>query len=147
MIYLHSPPTFTSAFPGLPDGKPARQPANVRAKAFKASLRRRAQLKAASEIVPHLPQPGESLHALMTGYYDLMLVLAVIIQSRPVPCRAVRSPTPSYAGLQQEECTRAVPPSRQQACAAVDLARVRLHGQEQRQCLLRRGCRAGRGTR
>src|SRR5262249_14779595 len=62
MIPMATRPAFTSGFPGLPDGKPSRRPPNVRAKTFKAELRRRAQLKAAADVLPHLPGPRESVH-------------------------------------------------------------------------------------
>lgn len=41
--------------------------------------RRLAALKEAGEIVDQLPGPGESLHALMTGRYDLTDLLDVIL--------------------------------------------------------------------
>ena len=61
------PVRFTSGFPGLPEGKPSGQSRREQARAFKAALRRRAQLRAAAEVLPRLPGPGESLHALLTG--------------------------------------------------------------------------------
>jgi hypothetical protein len=57
------PLTFTTGFPGLPSAtRPPAGDSRQRAKAFRASLRRKAQLKRAAEVIPHLPGPGESLH-------------------------------------------------------------------------------------
>jgi hypothetical protein len=99
-------PAFTTGFPGLPEAKPDRRPANVRAKAFRAELRRRAQLRTAAEVVPHLPGPGESLHALLTGYYDLMLVLTCVIQSRPSVCQTLRMATLAFSKKNVAEMCR-----------------------------------------
>jgi hypothetical protein len=106
MIPLSSPPKFTTSFPGLPDGQPARRPPNVRAKSFRASLRRRAQLKAAADVLPHLPQPGESMHAILTGTFDFLLVLTVVIQSRPAPCETLRLATLAFSRRNVAELCR-----------------------------------------
>ncbi len=106
MIYLHRPPAFSTAFPGLPDGQPAKRPANVRAKAFKAMLRRRAQLQAAADVLPHLPGPGESMHALLTGTFDFLLLLTVVIQSRPAPCAMLRLATLAFSRRNVAELCR-----------------------------------------
>jgi hypothetical protein len=106
MIPLPTPPKFTTAFPGLADAKPSRQPSNVRAKAFRANLRRRAQLKAAADVLPHLPSPGESMHALLTGTFDFLLVLTVVIQSRPVPCETLRLATLAFSRRNVAELCR-----------------------------------------
>jgi hypothetical protein len=46
----------------------------------KAIVRRTAMLAEAKEVLAHLPGPGEALHALMTGRYDLMHLLLVLIE-------------------------------------------------------------------
>src|SRR6516162_8724988 len=97
MIPLPTAPAFTTAWPGLPDGTPLRRTSNIRAKAFRASLRRRAQLKAAADILPQLPRPGESMHALMTGTFDFLHLLTVVIQSRPVRCETLRLATLAFS--------------------------------------------------
>ena len=106
MIPLPTKPAFTTAFPGLPDGRPSRRPLNVRAKAFKASLRRRAQLKAAADVLPHLPGPGESMHALLTGTFDFLLLLTVVIQSRPARCETLRLATLAFSRRNVAELCR-----------------------------------------
>jgi len=91
------PVAFTTGFPGLPQGRPEARPRNVRAKEFRAALRRRAQLRAAADVVPHLPGPGESLHTLLTGTFDFMLVLTCVIQSRPSRCAVLRLSTLAFS--------------------------------------------------
>lgn len=51
----------------------------------KAGRQRVACLREAAEVLAVLPGPGESLHALMTGRYDLTDLLAVLIE-RFGPC-------------------------------------------------------------
>lgn len=106
MIPQPTPPTFTTAFPGLPDGRPSRRSPNVRAKAFRAELRRRAQLKAARDVLPHLPSPGESMHALLTGTFDFLLLLTVVIQSRPSRCETLRLATLAFSRRNVAELCR-----------------------------------------
>jgi hypothetical protein len=47
--------------------------------------RRTAMLREAAQVLDHLPEPGEALHALMTGRYDLTILLTVLIERQPVP--------------------------------------------------------------
>lgn len=99
-------PTFTTGFAGLPSARKAKEEeAPRRAQEFRASLRRRAQLKRAAEVVPHLPGPGESLHALMTGYFDFALVLTCVLRSRPCPCEPLRVATLSFSKRNVQEIT------------------------------------------
>jgi hypothetical protein len=98
------PPTFTTGFPGLPAAtRPQAGDCRQRARAFRASLRRRAQLKKAAEVVPNLPGPGESLHTLLTGYFDFALVLTCVLRSRPAPCEHARIATLSFGGKNVQE--------------------------------------------
>jgi hypothetical protein len=63
----------------------------------KAAARRTASLGQAAEVLAVLPGPGETLHALMTGRYDLMhLITALVTQLGDV--EAVRIATLSYNG-------------------------------------------------
>jgi hypothetical protein len=106
---LPTPPplTFTTAFPGLPSPtRPAAGDFRRRAREFKASLRRKAQLRKAAEIIPHLPGPGESLHTLLTGYFDFALVLTCVLRSRPVPCDHARIATLSFGPKNTQEMAR-----------------------------------------
>jgi hypothetical protein len=105
MTFPTPPPVaFTTGFPGLPSarkGEPGDLPR--RAREFRASLRRKAQLKRAAEVVPHLPGPGQSLHALLTGYFDFALVLTCVLRSRPAPCEALRAATLSFSKRNVQE--------------------------------------------
>jgi hypothetical protein len=77
-----------------------------RAREFRASLRRKAQLKKAADVIPHLPEPGESLHTLLTGYFDFALVLTCVLRSRPVPCEHARISTLSFSDRNTQELAR-----------------------------------------
>jgi hypothetical protein len=61
----------------------------------RAEVRRTAQLTEASAILTRLPAEGESLHAIMTGRYDLAHVLVVLLD-RIGPAEAVRVATLSF---------------------------------------------------
>jgi hypothetical protein len=101
------PVAFTTGWPGLPSpGKPKAEDTQRRAHEFKAALRRRAQLKRAAEVVPQLPGPGESLHCLLTGYFDFALVLTCVLRSRPAPCEALRVATLSFSKRNVQEMAR-----------------------------------------
>jgi hypothetical protein len=98
------PLTFTTGFPGLPSlGRPQAADFCQRAKAFRASLRRKAQLRRAAEVIPHLPGPGESLHTLLTGFFDFALVLTCVLRSRPCPCEHARISTLSFGRKNVQE--------------------------------------------
>lgn len=68
----------------------------------RASARRFAQLAEAATVLPHLPGPGESLHGLMTGRYDLMHLLVVLI-GRLGTVDRLRIATLSYNGKNLDE--------------------------------------------
>jgi hypothetical protein len=72
------------ADPELPRGHLAR-----------AAARRTAMLAEAAQVLAVLPGPGEALHALMTGRYDLTALLVALFD-RLGPCREVRIATLSY---------------------------------------------------
>jgi hypothetical protein len=96
--------TFTTRFPGLPSpDRPAAEDFRRRAKAFKARLRRSSQLRKAAEVIPHLPAEGESLHTLLTGFFDFALVLTCVLRSRPVPCEHARISTLSFGKKNVQE--------------------------------------------
>jgi hypothetical protein len=103
---LPSPPplTFTTGFSGLPSpDRPAAEDFRRPAKAFKARLRRSAQLRKAAEVIPYLPGPGESLHTLLTGFFDFALVLTCVLRSRPCPCEHARISTLSFGKKNVQE--------------------------------------------
>jgi hypothetical protein len=62
-----------------------------------AKGRRAAQLAQAADALAVLPGPGETVHALMTGRYDLMHVLVALID-RLGPVDAMRVATLCYNG-------------------------------------------------
>jgi hypothetical protein len=106
-------------FPAAPTVKPTRpakskQEAEARAASFRASVRRQAQLRRAAEVLPHLPGPGESVHVLLTGYFDLMLVLTCIVQSRAATCQSMRVATLAFSRKNVEEL-----------CSLLDAGKVR----------------------
>jgi hypothetical protein len=51
--------TFTTGFPGLPSAqRPKAEDCQRRAREFKASLRRNAQLRKAADVIPTFPARG-----------------------------------------------------------------------------------------
>lgn len=100
-LTFSSAPAFAAS---RPPGEPP--PGEVRAKAFRALRRRNARLKAAADVLPRLPDEGESLHALLTGFVDLALVLVALVRSRPAPCLHLRSATLTFSRRNAEELAR-----------------------------------------
>jgi hypothetical protein len=99
--------TFTTGWPGLPSAqRPKAEDYRRRAQHFRASLRRRAQLRKAADVIPHLPGPGESLRTLLTGYFDFALVLTCVLRSRPSPCEHARVATLSFGPKNTQEIAR-----------------------------------------
>jgi hypothetical protein len=79
-------------------GKSADAETNVPGKAprplsVKDVARRFAMLREASAVLDHLPGPGEALHALMTGRYDLTVLLTCILEQASTPCDHLRIAT------------------------------------------------------
>lgn len=73
--------------------------------AFKANARKRyqAMLRESKDILAHLPAPGESLHALMSGYYDFMTLIGHVITTRPTPCCHLRIATLAFSARNTSE--------------------------------------------
>ncbi len=71
----------------------------------KATAKRLAMLYEAEGVLHHLPGPGEALHAIMTGRYDLMHLLVVLID-RVGPVKLLRVATLSYNGRNLAEMVR-----------------------------------------
>jgi hypothetical protein len=65
--------------------------------------RRFACLKAAAEAVDHLPAEGESLHAIMTGLYDLLHLLIILLDRLRSPCTNLRIATLSLSRRNVQE--------------------------------------------
>jgi hypothetical protein len=59
----------------------------------KDTVRRTAMLREAADVLDHLPEPGEALHALMTGRYDLTVLLTHILERAPSSCSHLRIAT------------------------------------------------------
>jgi hypothetical protein len=64
--------------------------------AVKALARRTAMLAEAGDVLAHIPKPGEALHALMTGRYDLMVLIVAILEKVGSPVDALRIATLSF---------------------------------------------------
>lgn len=45
---------------------------------FRATARRNAMLARARDTLSHLPEPGESVHCLQTGYFDLVMIVPLL---------------------------------------------------------------------
>ena len=74
-----------AAFPRPAFGRAAQhtEPAAPPAKRTKAEARYQRAAKTAAELLPELPRPGEAIHALMVGRYDLMQVIAATMKLAP----------------------------------------------------------------
>lgn len=90
---------FTAATPRFADiprpafGRAAQHlPANPSPKKAKAEARYVRAAKTAAALLPDLPQPGESVHALMTGRFDLCQVITSVVARLPA-CRHLRIAT------------------------------------------------------
>ncbi len=59
----------------------------------KAKARRAVMFKEAGELLAALPAPGEAVHAIMNGNYDLMVLLVALLDLHPAPCRRLRIAT------------------------------------------------------
>jgi len=71
----HNPrPAFGTAAQHLDTPKPTKNKANARY--MRAA-------KTAAELLPELPNPGESIHCLMTGTYDLCQVITAVANRLP----------------------------------------------------------------
>ncbi len=76
-------------------------------KAHRAATRKRftAMLRESAAILQHLPGPGEAVHAIMSGLYDFMSVIGLVITSREVPCTHLRIATLAFSERNLEEMT------------------------------------------
>ncbi|MFO0879976.1 MAG: hypothetical protein U0840_21740 [Gemmataceae bacterium] len=87
-------------------GASSRENHRDRVATFRAALRRTVQLRDAADLLPHLPGVGESLHALMLGNFDFMLVLSAILRQQPEPCRHLRIATLAFSMKNVQELAR-----------------------------------------
>jgi hypothetical protein len=72
----------------------------------KALLRRLAFLREADDVLAFIPAEGETLHALMTGRYDLMHLLVALLRRLPGPCERLRIATLSLSARNVREMAR-----------------------------------------
>src|SRR3954464_8009472 len=93
MFRLPKRPTFaTPGGPGVPAAHTAR-----------ARRRYAAMLRESADILAHLPGPGESLHALMTGLYDFLTLVGHVLTHRPAPCAQLRIATLAFSSRNTHE--------------------------------------------
>jgi hypothetical protein len=59
--------------------------------------RRMTNLRRAAEVIDHLPGPGESLHGVLKGFFDLMHLLIALLDKLAVPCEQLRIATLSVS--------------------------------------------------
>jgi hypothetical protein len=98
MFRLPKRPSFTGRTgPGVPAAHTAR-----------ARRRYAAMLRESADILAHLPGPGESLHALMTGLYDFMTLVGHVITHHPAPCADLRIATLAFNSRNTHEITQLV---------------------------------------
>ena len=76
-------------------GRAARHAATPPPHRSRAHPRRHRQAKTAAELLPELPAPGEAVHCLMTGGYDLGQVVAAAVALKPA--RRLRIATLCYS--------------------------------------------------
>jgi hypothetical protein len=105
-VQFITPVSFTTAFPAPPARAEGPEAHRQRVQSFKARLRRTAQLRAAADVLPHLPGPGESVHTLLTGTFDFMLVLTCVIQQRPARCDHLRVTTLAFSRRNVQELAK-----------------------------------------
>ena len=86
--------------------EPADQARRIASHSLKRSRRRMAMLAEARDVVPYLPEAGESLHGLMTGRFDLMHLIVVIVEMKPVALARMRLATLSFNGRNLSEMLR-----------------------------------------
>ncbi|MDB5312180.1 MAG: hypothetical protein JWO38_6382 [Gemmataceae bacterium] len=70
-------------------------PAHQAPKKIRGLARYQRAAKTAAELLPDLPAPGEAIHVLMTGQFDLAQVIAAVV--RRTPCRHLRIATLCYS--------------------------------------------------
>lgn len=88
-------------------GRTTAEPANAVPKAFRgeAGAKRMKCLAEVADVLAVIPAAGERLHAIMTGFYDLMHVL-VLLLDRCGHCDHLRIATLSYNGRNLAELLR-----------------------------------------
>ncbi len=73
-----------SALPPLSFGTVAKPPADVSPARTRSAARRMHEARLASDLLPELPPPGETIHTIMSGRYDLAQVIVATVRRWPV---------------------------------------------------------------
>jgi hypothetical protein len=67
-----------------------------------AAARRMRMLREARDVLDALPSPGEATHTVVSGRFDMCLLLVAVLDLLPAPCRHLRVATLSFA---KRNCT------------------------------------------
>ena len=67
----------------------------------RAAVRRMRAARLAAELLPDLPAPGETVHALMSGRYDLAQVIVATVRRWPVAHLRITSPSANKRTLRE----------------------------------------------
>src|SRR5947207_723252 len=96
MDFGHAAPLSFGAIPRPAFGRAAQHlPAMPSPKKTRANARYQRAATTAAALLPELPGPGESVHALMTGTFDLCQVITAVVGRLP-GCRHLRIATLCY---------------------------------------------------
>jgi len=89
--------------PRVSFGKPADQPATqpLTPAMVKAESRRQHEAQLAAEVLPDLPAEGEAVHCLMSGRFDLSVVLAATVKRWPVSTLTVATLSANKKSLRE----------------------------------------------
>lgn len=98
--------TVRSPFVKKPEVKDASSRAPT-AMTVKAKARRGAMLTAARDVLTAMPEPGEAIHFLQTGYFDLVMLIPLLLEHYGAADH-VRITTLSYNGRNLSELCRVV---------------------------------------
>jgi hypothetical protein len=100
-----TPLSFAAMLDGKAKDAVPQEEAREGRRGFMSRIHRRrfACLKAAEDAVDVLPDEGESLHAIMSGFYDLMHLLIVLLGRFRSPCQSMRIGTLSLSRRNVQE--------------------------------------------
>ncbi len=91
-------------------------PASRRGIITRAAKRRFAALKEAAQVLDVLPAEGETLHAIMTGHYDLAHLLVVLLDRLGGTCTEMAIATLSLSARNVREMTSLLDAGKVLAC-------------------------------
>lgn len=96
MKFENEQPRWTTPRPAFGSDVQHRQTAPALGPTTRATIRHARAAKTAAELLPELPRLGESVHALMLGFFDLAQVITATVARVP-ECRHVRIATLCFA--------------------------------------------------